>query len=200
LARIKAESRELPGGSGGVVRVMPRYALAASVALLITVGAWWLANRGTSVGADWQLLADYHYHRADVVADGIHTEDPREAYEFVAARLGEETGTFVPRNLPDGLIYHEACVMPLKADRIAFLEWRDRKDSVSLVIARSSCLSICSQPEMTWRGRTYHVITANGLNAVCWEEDGGHVCAILAPTDLSRVFAWAEQVRSPGGF
>lgn len=200
LARIKAESRDLPTSSGGSVRVMPRYALAASVALLITVGAWFLANQGTSVSADWRILADYHYHRADVAADGIHTEDPREAYEFVAARLGEQTGELVPRSLPDGMIYHEACVMPLKSDLVAFLEWRDRDDSVSLVIARSSCLSICSQPEMKWHGQTYYVVTADGLNAVCWEEHGGYVCAILAPTDFGRMFAWAEQVRSPGGF
>ena len=31
------------------------------------------------------------------------------------------------------------------------------------------------------------------------EADGGHVCAILAPTDFGKMFAWAEELRSPGG-
>lgn len=200
LARLRAERQAQPPSAGVAVRVMPRFALAASLVLLVGVCAWWLALSGTPEAADWQLLADYHYHRADVPGDGIETNCPVESREFVVERMGEETGQFVPQVIPEGLTIHEACVMPWKSTLMVQLEWRAQQEHVSLFVARASCLPLGSEPKLDWNGRTYYVVSRDGLNAVCWEEDGGYVCVMMAPTDFSTMFAWADELRGPGSF
>jgi anti-sigma factor (TIGR02949 family) len=203
LKRIRAEGNQSGAGAGRPIRLMPRYALAASIALLVVVGAWTLARQQTTPagGADWHLLADYYFHRADGAAETLPTADAQAAYEFITARLGDETGKLVPMQPPGGMHYREAYVMPFKTGKIAMLEWVCPKGNVSsLFLARSSCLPICSKPEMKLHGRSYHVVSTDGLNAVCWEEDGGYICALIAPRKLGEMLAWADEVRGPGGF
>ena len=202
LARIHAESKALESGAGGArssVRMMPRFALAASLLLLVAVGSWWMTRHGTSEAADWQLLADYHYHRVDVPEDGIETNCPIESRKFIVSRLGEETGRVVPEVIPAGLTVREACVMPLKSARIALLEWRAEWDDVSFIVAPASSIPIGSEPAMERNGRSYHVVSKDGLNAVCWEEAGGYVCVMMAPSDFGTMFSWAEELRRPDG-
>ncbi len=198
LARIRAEGREGLSGSGGsVVRLMPRFALAASVILLIAVGSWWM---NTPQAADWQLLADYHYHRTAISDDGIETNCPFQSRDFIISRLGEETGRVIPTVVPNGVSVHEACIKRLGADSVAFLEWRAQRGDVSVVIARATCLPMGGTASTEWHGRSYHVVSHDGLNAVCWEEDGGYVCVMMAPDDFGTMFSWVEEMRGPGSF
>jgi mycothiol system anti-sigma-R factor len=201
LARIRAESRSFQNDrSDGAPRLMPRFALAASLILLIGAGSWWMTRHGTPQAADWQLLADYHYHRASVPDDGIETNCPFKSRDFIVSRLGEETGRVIPTVVPAGMTVHEACVKPFKSGQLAFLEWRAQQEDVSVIVARASCLPLGGTPTMEWHGRPYHVVSKDGLNAVCWEEDGGYVCVMMAPADFGTVFTWVEQVRGPGDF
>jgi len=202
LSRIRAESQQSAGGAGesrSHVRLMPRFALAASLLLFIVAGSWWMTRQRTSEAADWQLLADYYYHRVDVPEDGIETNCPIESRKFIVSRLGEETGRAVPEAIPAGLTVEEACVMPWKSARIAVLEWRAESDDVSFIVAPASSIPIGNEPTREWNGRSYHVVSKDGLNAVCWEEAGGYVCVMMAPSDFGTMFSWAEAVRKPGG-
>ncbi len=202
LARIRAEQQgELSGGSGGgILRLMPRFALAASVILLITVGSWWMTKHGTPQAADWQMLADYHYHRGNNPDDGLMTDCPFKSRDYIVSRLGEEAYNAIPTVVPAGMTVHEACIKPLKSGRVAFLEWRAQHDDVSVVVARAACLPLCGTSSTEWHGHPYHVKTQDGLNAVCWEEDGGYVCVMMAPADYGTMFSWVEQMRGPDNF
>lgn len=201
LARIRAERGELSGSAGGgVFRLMPRFALAASVILLIAVGSWWMTRHGTPQAAEWQLLADYHYHRGNVPDDGLMTNCPFQSRDYIVSLLGEEAGRATPTVVPAGMTVREACVKPLKSGRAAFLEWRAQHDDVSVVVARAACLPLGGTPSTEWNGRPYHVVTQDGLNAVCWEEDGGYVCVMMAPADFGTMFSWVEEMRGPGSF
>lgn len=201
LARIRAEQGELSGSAGGGFwRLMPRFALAASVILLIAVGSWWMTRHGTLQAADWQLLADYHYHRGNTPDDGFMTDCPFKSRDFIVSRLGEEARNAIPTIVPAGMTVREACIKPLKSGRVAFLEWRAEFDDVSVVVARAACLPLGGTSSTEWHGRPYRVISQDGLNAVCWEEDGGYVCVMMAPADFVTMFSWVEEMRGPGSF
>jgi mycothiol system anti-sigma-R factor len=203
LQRIRAEGASPQSGAGSTIRLMPRFALAASIALLVLVGSWFLSRQQASTvgGADWQLLADYHNHRQEFTEELSDINDAAVALEFVSAHMGPRTGELVPATPPGGMRFREVGIASFKASQIAMVEWEcPVKGCVSLFLARSSCLPICSKPQLKLHGRTYHVVTTNGLNAVCWEADGGYVCAMIAPRDFSQMLALAEEVRGPGGF
>lgn len=202
LARIRTEGRALSGSSGSnVLHLMPRFALAASVILLIAVGSWWMTRHGTTQAAEWQQLADYHYHRASGMPDdgGLLTDCPFKSRDYIVAHLGEQVRNAIPTVVPAGMTVREACVKELKSGRVAFLEWRAQHEDVSVVVARAACLPMCCTSSAEWHGRPYHVISQDGLNAVCWAEADGYVCVMMAPADYGTMFAWVEEMRGPGG-
>jgi len=201
LARIRAESREVSGSAGGGrPRLMPRFALAASVILLIAVGSWWMTKHGTPQAAEWQALADYHYHRGGMADDGFKTDCPFKSRDYIISRLGEDAGRAIPTVVPAGMTVQEACVKELKSGSVAFLEWHAQHEDVSVVVARAACLSLCGTSSAEWHGKSYHVVTQDGLNAVCWEEGGGYICVMMAPADYGTMFSWVEEMRGPGSF
>jgi len=202
LSRIRSESRAISASersNPGVVRLMPRFALAASVILLIAVGSWWMTKHGTPQAAEWQQLADYHYHRVGA-DDGLKTNCPFKSRDYVVSRLGEEARSAIPTVVPAGMTVREACVKELNSGRVAFLEWRAQHDDVSVVVARAACLPLCCTPKAEWHGRPYHVMSQDGLNAVCWEENDGYICVMMAPADYGTMFTWVEEMRGPGSF
>jgi mycothiol system anti-sigma-R factor len=202
LQRLRAEGVS-PASGAGSASLLPRFALAASIVLLVLVGSWFLSRQGatTAGAADWQLLAAYHHHLQGINEELIDVNNADAALQFVSARMGAETGDLVPMTPPGGMHYREVAIAPFKATQIAMLEWEcPVKGCVSLFLARSSCLKICSKPLLKLHGRSYHVVTTDGLNMVCWEEDGGYVCAMVAPRDFGQMLALAEEVRGPSAF
>jgi uncharacterized protein (UPF0179 family) len=51
------------------------------------------------------------------------------------------------------------------------------------------------EPKVTMGGHGYRVATLNGMHAVCWEEDGGMMCVMVAKAGFPEMMAWAESVR-----
>jgi len=203
LARIREEGRGQSSGSGsGMLHIMPRFALAASVILLVAVGSWWMTKHGTPEAAEWHQLADYHYHRTNGVGDVgvLKTNCPFQSQDYIASRMGEDVRAAIPTVVPAGMTVREACIKELKSGRVAFLEWRAQHEDVSVVVARASCLSLLRTSTAEWHGRPYHVISQDSLNAVCWEENGGYICVMMAPADYNTMFSWVDEMRGPGSF
>ncbi|MBD3298834.1 MAG: hypothetical protein GF341_09285 [candidate division Zixibacteria bacterium] len=198
----EANAMTFSGSSGRESRrqSFPRFALAASIMLLITVGAWWMTQNAGPRSCDWTKLAMIHEH-SESVGSPLVTASTRSTIEAVRmiARELQLQSTFVPRSVPSELVTHEARVMPWKRHPIGQVGWRcpSSGNDVSFFISHESCMPMTDEPLSVIDGRSYRMATINGYRAICWREDAGYVCAIMAEQGFDTMIAWAEQMRDP---
>jgi hypothetical protein len=186
---------------------MPRFALAAVIVLAIGVAAWWMGHRSAD-SVNWALLTGYHQGSVQVEKDGLDTPDFAAARAFVASRLGPSAESVLPRRLPAGLACVAASVLPWGDDRVAQFDWRAGAERVSMFIVPVDTFSMAAEPEHRPRiaveDRDYHLMSCDGLKALCWKvgpKAGGalgaktHMCVMMGSAGFSEILAWAESMR-----
>lgn len=206
-ARLRQERDTLGGGSGGVSGIpfnrLSRFALAASMVLVVGLGAWWMAHRSAGPTCDWSRLAGYHADTIEMAEgdeDGIETTDPIAAHDFIVQRLGADSDPALPKRLPSNLVTHEACMKPWKKSKIAQFEWRRGSQEISMFVAPATCLPITSEPKVESGNRCYRMATVNGFHALCWKDTCGYVCVMMTDSDFDTMLAWADELRTPSGY
>ncbi|GAB4328450.1 MAG: hypothetical protein Kow0074_24350 [Candidatus Zixiibacteriota bacterium] len=205
--RLRQEAKVVAfsGASGGQAtrHTFPRFALAASIMLLITVGAWWMTKNAGPKSCDWTTLALIHQHDESVGPPIVSTATGStiEAMRLIAEKI-EGCGTFIPRSVPSELVTREVRIMPWKRHPIGQVEWRcpTSGKGVSLFVSNASCLPLTDEPKYEIGGRCYRMATIGGYRAICWNDPSGYVCVMMAEQGFDTMLAWAEQMREPSSF
>lgn len=184
----------------GIFRLMPRFAVAALVVLLVGAGSWWMAHKATPA-VNWALLTGYHLGTMEVQEDGLDTDNFNDARAFLVSRLGPGSDTILPRAIPSELTAHSACLLPCGDQKLAQFEFMVDGNKVSLFIVPVASFPKMDDPEqyprMVVGDHDYHMVTTGGVNSLCWKDHAGYMCAIMGPADFPTMLAWAEKIRRP---
>jgi mycothiol system anti-sigma-R factor len=199
LARL-AEERCATGSAGKSETVAlgwRRFAMAAVVMLAVGVGSWVLSDRFGTRGADWPLLTAYHHEMIPTSdANRIETNSYAEARAFIIAQLGDAVAHLLPENAPDGITVSAVDISPLDREQLVHFSFAGEHSELSLFMAPASAFHLGDEPRVAIGARVYRTATLGCCRAVCWEDAGEYICALIGDCDLPRLLAMAENLNT----
>jgi hypothetical protein len=174
-----------------VWRIRPLRAVAASIALLATIGLILWSLSGGAVYASPDAMARFHQ---DLVAGKVET---------IAVDSIAQANSALARQWEDGVELPQVpqshamlcCMQKIKDTRVACVLLQNDGVPVTLAVAKAMDMKMPQQSRAErLDGVTYHVQSSGSLNMVMTQRDGRWICLIGAlPTDRLMRTAGAIQ-------
>ncbi|MBI3872575.1 MAG: zf-HC2 domain-containing protein [candidate division Zixibacteria bacterium] len=205
-ARLLARLREEPAGAvdtarptvgGRLVKILPwggRFALAAAILLALGLGAAWMARQRGGAKIEWAVLGGYHHDMIEVEEDGLETADFGQAREFVAQHFCPEAAGCLPLQSPNGIVTHDACIIPWRSKKLAHyeLEAPDRGGKLSIFVTPAAEFRFTDEPAVQIGSEVYHTATYRCCRFVSWRGNDNYVCTLMGDCPIPQLLAWAE--------
>ncbi len=159
---------------GSLLWLGPMRALAASLLIVITLGAIFWSTTGGSVLASAADMVQLHRDMLNHPASIVQVDSMEQASKVLADRWPQNPG--LPEAVNSQVM--ACCMHSIKDRKVACVLFREDGHPVTMSVARSTDLHSPQSPTLTRKGRAYHVESSGQLNMVSTQTDGRWICLI----------------------
>lgn len=161
-----------------LLRMRPFRAVAASIAVLATIGAILLASSGGPALASSAEMAQLH---EDLVAGRIPTVKVHSIAEANRALADQSPQLPAVPDVPRDHVM-ACCMRSVKSKKLACVLMQTEGGPVTMTVANAADMRLPAAPAVVHSGVTYRVQKAGSLNMVMTERSGRWVCLIGQPS------------------